>query len=655
MSSEAGLPPLSLEPPALRIPDASGGFEWLETDGHGGYAMGTAGGPRARRYHGLLCVAAQPPLGRMMLVNALGETFVDGQGSVALDSHHYPGALHPDGIKRLARFSLSPWPRSEYAVGSRTIVRELAQTRDASRTIMRFTASGDGPATLIVRPLCSGRDSHALHQENVALVRTAKASTDAVEYTPYPGAVPGVRISHNGTFTAAPDWYRRFQYPTERERGLDFEEDLFCPGELRFDLSRGPAFLVFELVGAPATPAAQVPLLFEAERARRSEAVVPALRKDPIAARLASAARAFVVKGPAERTTVIAGYPWFTDWGRDTFISARGLGLAFGPALERELLLSWEPFLLAGMIPNRFPEGGGSTYNAVDASLWYALRCGRHLLTAKGDVAAADAARLRSAVRRVIEGYLAGTQHGIHVDDDGLVHAADPGQQLTWMDAKVDGWVVTPRAGKPVEVQALWVGVLEAGARLFQADDRAFAGELAERAAWARSSFAARFWCESRGHLYDVIDGPMRDYTLRPNQLYALGLVTPLVDPDRAGRALAAVERELLTPVGLRSRERGPGYRGQMTGDPRSRDGAYHEGTVWAFLIGIYADACQRVRRRVPSNILEGLVDHLTGPGLGQLAEVFDGDAPHRPRGCPAQAWSVAEALRVRLGAVAED
>jgi predicted glycogen debranching enzyme len=412
---------------------------------------------------------------------------------------------------------------------------------------------------------------------------------------------------------------------------------------------------------------AEVPALLAEEadrRKRRLTSSAPA--GDDTASTLITAASAFVVHCErAQSSTVVAGYPWFTDWGRDTFISARGLGLAFGPALERELLVAWEPFVSMGMIPNRFPEHGDSSaaeYNAVDASLWYALRCARHLWTTRSaplttNPTQEDAvrARLASAVRRVLEGYLAGTRHGIHVDDDGLVHAADPGFQLTWMDAKVGNWVVTPRAGKPVEVQALWVAALEAAARIFAASDSGLAAEMAERAAWARSTFAARFWCEARGYLYDVLDGPTRDDTLRPNQLYALGLVRPMVDPDRARRALDAVERELVVPVGLRTRARGNGYRGQMSGSPTERDGAYHEGTVWPFLLGIYADACQRVRGRVPDSLLLGILEHLRGPGLGQIAEVFDGDAPHRPRGCPMQAWSVAEVLRVHLGKVGEE
>jgi predicted glycogen debranching enzyme len=258
-------------------------------------------------------------------------------------------------------------------------------------------------------------------------------------------------------------------------------------------------------------------------------------------------------------------------------------------------------------------------------------------------------------VRRILEGYMAGTRHHIGMDDDGLIHADAPGLQLTWMDAKVGDWVVTPRRGKPVEIQALWVAALEAVARLLHDDDATYAHELTERAAWARSSFAATFWDDTLGYLYDVVDGPRRDSTLRPNQLYALGLCAPLIDGNRAERALATVERELLTRVGLRTRARGPGYRGQITGDQAARDSAYHEGTVWPFLLGIYADACMRVRGKLPDGILDGVRAHLFGVGAGTLCEIFDGDAPHAPRGCPAQAWSVAETLRIVRGELAED
>jgi predicted glycogen debranching enzyme len=651
--------PQTIEPRDLTLSGSAA--EWLEPDGLGGYAMGTVAGPATRRYHGLLCVATTPPTGRVMLVNATAERVVHARGEEPLDAHHYPGVVFPDGNTRLVSFTAEPWPTWRYAILGGHVVRELVVVRGRALTLLRWTfvpnaGAAPSPRNLRVTPLVSGRDAHALHHENMALDPRCAISAGSVEIAPYPGAIPGVRISHNGELRVAPDWYRRFQYPLEAERGLDSEEDLFAYGELRFDLLRAPAVLALQPTGGAPLDERQLAALFDDERARRGRPMLPGVQEpSPRAHRLARAAGAFLVGG-ARGTTVIAGYPWFTDWGRDTFISARGLGLAFGPTVERELLLAWEPFVDRGMIPNRFPEAEGAAYNAVDASLWYALRSARHLLAPPlHDDDVAQRERLTSAVRRVLEGYLAGTRHGIHVDDDGLVHASERGLQLTWMDAKVGDWVVTPRSGKPVEIQALWVAALEAAARLFSPLDAHLSSELSERAAWARSSFAVRFWCEARGHLYDVIDGAHRDETLRPNQLYALGLCRPLVEPDRARRALAAVEAELLVPVGLRSRGRDAGYRGRMVGPPAERDAAYHEGTVWPFLLGIYADACQRVRGAVPGGILDGLTAHLDGPGLGQLAEVFDGDAPHHPRGCPAQAWSVAEALRIELGAVAED
>jgi predicted glycogen debranching enzyme len=258
-------------------------------------------------------------------------------------------------------------------------------------------------------------------------------------------------------------------------------------------------------------------------------------------------------------------------------------------------------------------------------------------------------------VQKIVDAYLRGTRFGIGVDDDGLLRAAAPGLQLTWMDAKVGDWVVTPRAGKPVEIQALWIAALEAAARLLAPMRPGYAHELTERAAGARSSFAAAFWDDALGYLYDVIDGPRRDSTLRPNQLWALGLCAPLVAPPKAARALDACERELVTRVGLRTRARGPGYLGRYLGDQRARDAAYHQGTVWPYLYGAYADACMRVRGRLPEGLLDGVAAHLEGDGLGTVHEIFDGDSPHEPRGCPAQAWSVTELYRVALGRVGDD
>jgi predicted glycogen debranching enzyme len=616
--------------------------EWLESNGLGSFAMGTVGGPATRRYHALLCAATRPPTGRMVLVNRCDEEVrVDG-ALHSLSANFYPGTVWPDGFERLVEFKLDPWPTWIYRCGQARIERTLFMPHRKQATVMAWKLL-DGPrARLYVRPLVSGRDYHSLHHENPSLRRDVEIGEGLVEIHPYDG-VPPVFMHHNGVFQARPDWYRNFQYPVEKERGLEYEEDLFQPGELAFDLVPETSAVVVLTLEGRVVP--DVEGWRAAERTRRAQIVAGV--KDGAEARLRLAADQFVV-ARAQHQTVIAGYPWFTDWGRDTFISLPGLALATGRhSLARELLFAFAPHVRDGLVPNRFPDAGEEPeYNTVDAPLWYVLAACRYV-RASGDRGAF--LELLPTVRQILDAYLAGTRHGIGVDDDGLIHAGEPGLQLTWMDAKIGDWVVTPRSGKPVEIQALWVAALESVAQLCGETDAAWSRELNERAAWARSSFASLFWDESLGWLYDCVDGRNKDATLRPNQLWALGLTTPLIEPSRAERALAAVERELLTPVGLRTRARGDGYCGRIRGDQHARDGAYHQGTVWPYLIGAYADACARVRGKVPPGILDGLRAHLAHEGLGSIAEIFDGDAPHAPAGCPMQAWSVAETLRVMI------
>ncbi|HZS38961.1 MAG TPA: amylo-alpha-1,6-glucosidase [Polyangia bacterium] len=620
--------------------------EWLETNGFGGFAMGTIAGPATRRYHALLCAATRPPVARMVLVNRCEEELELDGARHALGANFYPDVTHPDGHRALVEFRLDPWPTWTYRVGGARVERSLFMPHGRQATVVtwRLVDAGDARARLRVRPLISGRDYHALHHENAVLNPEVQAHEGLVIAAPYQG-VPELLMHHNGVYAHRPDWWRQLAYPVERERGLDWQEDLFSPGELSFALSGDTqAVLVFAIDSRDVPDVAG---LRAAELERRA-ALVDGIA-DPVVASLTAAGDQFLVARGARRT-VIAGYPWFTDWGRDTFISLPGLARAAGAKTAREILLAFAAELRDGLIPNRFPDGAEEPeYNTVDAPLWFALAACR--LARDGD----DPAPLLDAARRVIEGYLAGTRHGIGVDDDGLIHAAAPGLALTWMDARVGEQVITPRQGKPVEIQALWIAVLEALERRLTAGDPTFARELGERAAWARSSFAATFWCEERGWLYDVVDGARRDATLRPNQLYALGLCAPLVDAERAEQVLAACERELLTPVGLRTRSRDESYAGRITGDQRARDAAYHQGTVWPFLLGIYADACVRVRGRVRDDLLDGLRAHVAGEGLGTLHEIFDGDAPHAARGCPSQAWSVAEFLRITAGALGTD
>ncbi len=591
--------------------------EWLETDGLGGFAMGTVGGAASRRYHALLCAATRPPGGRVVLVNSLDEVvrLPDGR-AFSLDSHHYPGAVHPDGARWLVDFQRAPWPRWRYVLGEVTVERELLMPPGAGATLLRWRASA--PVTIEVRPLCSGRDYHSLHRHNQALRQNVLELAGGFCVTPYVG-VPPIYFGHDGELTVDWRWYYQVSYPLEAERGLDAVEDLWSPGVLRF---HGGGTLAL----GTTSPITAVAAAFDTARAQRSST-----------APIERACRQFVVRR-GDAPTVIAGYPWFTDWGRDTLIALPGLALSSED--EGALLRMFARHQRDGLVPNRFlDDGSAAEYNAADASLWFLLAIARHASRA-GKLSV----ELEAAARAVVDRYLGGTAFGIHVDDDGFVCGAQAGVALTWMDARVDGQPITPRAGAPVELQGLWVAALEAIAPLL-ANDPLYAHELVERAAWTRSSFAAKFWYEDGGYLYDVVDGVSRDATLRPNQLYALGLTTPLVPPARAAAALATVERELLTPYGLRSRARDSAYQRRCTGGPSERDRAYHQGTVWPHLVGVYADACRRVRGDFDAKTLDPLVKYLDEYGM--VPEIFDGDAPHHPRGCPAQAWATTELARL--------
>ncbi len=615
--------------------------EWLEADGAGAFASGTAGLVRTRRYHALLLAATTPPTGRMVLVNGIEAWLDTPDGPVALTSQLYrPGIVHPDGASRLVAFIHDPWPAWTYALpdGGR-LTQELFVAPGSGQTSMLWSRTGGGgPAVLHVRPLLSGRDHHALHHENPDFSFDLVASGyGQVAWRPYPG-LPTVSV-HGGTYQHDPVWYRGFLYAMEQARGMDCVEDLASPGILSFDLDAGRAALSFRADAEPALPVADL-----AAQERRRRGVMPPLHRSGLG----------FIAARGSGSTVIAGYPWFTDWGRDTFIALRGILLATGQhALAREVLLAWAGMVDRGMLPNRFPDQGGpAEYNSVDASLWYVVAVGE--LLAASPVPKADATRLRAACTAVLEGYAAGTRHAIRLDADGLVACGEPGVQLTWMDAKVGDWVVTPRIGKPVEVQALWINALataggwDGGAHWKRAE------------AQARRSFLARFPDPATGGLHDVVDvdgvpGAL-DSRVRPNQVFAVGgLPHPVVPPEIAAGILSLLERRLLTPLGLRTLDPGdPDYCGHYDGGVRERDGAYHQGTAWPWLLGPFVEAWLRLRHNAPEAHAEARVRfllplraHLAEAGLGSVSEIVDGDAPHTPRGCPFQAWSVGELIRI--------
>ncbi|HEV3460393.1 MAG TPA: amylo-alpha-1,6-glucosidase [Thermoanaerobaculia bacterium] len=643
--------------------------EWLEADGLGGFASGTVGGVRTRRYHALLLVARTPPTGRVVLVNGFDAWLRLGGRTFAISSQLYtPEVVEPDGGERLEAFTADPWPRWTFNCGGVRIDQELLVPQGTAAVAVSWRLREPAPpAELTVRPFLSGRDYHALQRENAAFRFEPEGRGPWRIFRPY-ADVPAVAAFANGRYAHDPLWYRNFLYRRELERGLDAVEDLGSPGTWRWDLQRGEAIWILAVEGQelPAGSPAACLGIFRGAEQRRRRAFGSQLRR---------AADSYLVRRNGGKT-IVAGYPWFTDWGRDTFIAVRGLCLAVGRVdAAAAILLAWARTVSQGMLPNRFPDSGETPeYNSVDASLWFVAAVAALLRAARaagpgnggwsgggtgngGPLGAAERQVLLDAVEAILGGYAAGTRFGIRADGDGLLAAGEPGSQLTWMDARVDGHAVTSRCGKPVEVQALWIHALAVGAANPASPAVARWRGLE---AQARASFAARFWNEAAGCLYDVVDVDHRrgavDPAMRPNQVLAVGgLPVVLLPPERARRVVEAVEKRLWTPLGLRSLAPGePGYRGRYEGDPRARDGAYHQGTAWPWLLGPFVEAWVRVRgggeeakRQARERFLAPLAAELGEYGVGHLPEIADGDPPHTPRGCPFQAWSMGELLRL--------
>jgi len=605
--------------------------EWLETNGLGGFASSTIAGLNTRRYHGLLIAATKPPVGRMLLLSKLEETLVVDGRRHDLSANRYPGVVHPQGHLLLKEFRQEPFPVFVYEIEGLELEKSVFMVHGENTSVIHYVVrapAGAIPAacTLELRPLIAFRDYHATTHENGALDPRFESDGDSVKLTPYAG-LPSLYLNHSGAdIQPAGFWFRNFEYDRERERGLDFREDLFNPLVLVFDLHRD----------ASASVAAST------ER-RPAHVTAPTPSSGPP---LERSADQFIV-ARSSQTTVIAGYHWFGDWGRDTMIALPGLTLATRRYdLAKSILLAFAGYVDRGMLPNRFPDAGETPeYNTVDATLWF-FEAVRALLACTGDYDFVRA-NLYSVLSDIVSWHERGTRYGIRVDSDGLLHAGEPGVQLTWMDAKIGDWVVTPRQGKPVEIQALWYNALrvieDLARRYGHAADSHHYREMADR---ARDSFAPLFWNETAGCLYDVVDGDARDAAIRPNQIFAVSLFHKMLPPDKARAVVDAVERHLLTPYGLRTLAPGdPRYRGRYEGDPASRDSAYHQGTVWPWLIGPFVDAYLHVHGQAPP-CLDELQRYAAEEGLGQVPEVFDGDPPHRAGGCIAQAWSVAELLR---------
>jgi predicted glycogen debranching enzyme len=637
--------------------------EWLEADGFGGFASGTATGIRTRRYHALLLTATTPPTGRMVLVNGFDAWIETPEGRFALPSQRYtPDVIHPDGAQRIEDFSVEPWPRWQFKFEDGTeLTQEIFVAGEAGVTALTWRLTREAKnVRLFVRPLLSGRDYHSLHKENGGFRFDATPNGEKVLWRPYDG-VPGIYAMYgsNGHYTHEPQWYRNFLYTEERARGLDATEDLASPGVFDWDLSVGEA--VWVLTTDTSTALAHkddLPVKKFLNCVRENER----MRRTEFPSRLHRAADDYIVEGRHGKT-IIAGYPWFADWGRDTFIALRGLCLATGRLEDaRDILITWAGSVSGGMLPNRFPDNGEQPeYNSVDASLWFIIAVHELLqaTTGSGIVSAKQKRSLQNAVEQILEGYSRGTRFGIRMDDDGLLAAGEHGVQLTWMDAKIGEWVVTPRTGKPVEIQALWLNALKIASQFAPQWEAVFQRGL--------KSFRDKFWNENAGCLYDVIDANHLagevNAAFRPNQIFAVGgLPFQLLEGVRAKKIVSLVEEKLLTPLGLRSlAPEEPDYKSHYEGGVMQRDSSYHQGTVWPWLIGPFVEAWVRVRgntaearRKARAKFLTPLLAHLDESGLGHVSEIADAGAPHTQRGCPFQAWSVGEALRLDQVVLAE-
>jgi predicted glycogen debranching enzyme len=641
--------------------DAALRREWLVTNGLGGYASGTVAGINTRRYHGLLVAALAPPVARTVLVANVAEHVTAGGERIGLATNEYAnGAVDPTGYRHVESFRLEGMlPAWTFAFGGDLLEKRVFMEHGANTTYVLYRLlRAEGPVEIELRPLVTYREFHTLSR-GAGWRPGASPAPGGLVVRAFEGAAPFRITANAGQFRPEPDWYWNFHHREEAARGLDAESDLFMPGVFRATLQPGQSMTL--VLSKEEAPDASGERALARARSRQVDLLRQASveRAHPFVQQLTLAADQFIARclgrppeGKTPGTTVIAGYHWFTDWGRDTMIALPGLTLCTGRFEEAAAILrTFAGYVTDGLVPNNFPDRAGEAPadNTADATLWFVIAL-RAYDEASGDPSLA--AELLPVLEEIVAHHERGTRHGIGVDPaDGLLRAGEPGQQLTWMDARADGEVVTPRAGKPVEINALWYNALRSVASFEARVDAVAAARTEALAGRVRDSFVRRFWLPEAGYLADVVDGPGgNDATLRPNQVFAVSLPFPLIEKEMAAAVVHAVQHELAVSLGLRSLSRhDPAYRGVYTGGPSERDRAYHQGTAWTWLAGPFAEAHFKVHgdRAAALSFLRPFEHHLFDAGLGTVSEILDGDAPHAPRGAIAQAWGVAEVLRV--------
>ena len=673
---------ISFDTAACRNFDTAINAEWLLTNGLGGYASGTLAGANTRKYHGLLVVAAHPPVQRYVVLSRVEDRVVipgatEG-GVVDLSTDEFADIIHPQGYKSLISFELAHGPIWRFQVGDAIIEKSITLVHGQDTVIVRYALisnAGNIPVKLQLQPMLAGRDFHGTIQLNQRPWWTVNAQSDGALALSAPECPVKLFFTHNADkFSVNACWWYNFTFRVERQRGYPDREDLWTPGVLEYTLT--PNTPVGFIASTKSVLWGDHDALIQKEKERYQKlatafAAPEAKKKTPapnssedLLSKLSLAADQFIVQrgegaGAAEKKSVIAGYPWFEDWGRDTFISLPGLTLVTGRFdVAKSILSTFADHMRRGLLPNRFPDkapgGVAPDYNTVDASMWY-VHAAYQYWRYSNDLAFLTK-YLYPKLCEIMECYRDGTDLGIRMDKDGLIRAGDGNHQPTWMDAKIGDWVVTPRHGKPVEINALWYSNLRIMALLAErANDSARAIAFTQLAERVQQVYEKTYWNPNQNCLFDVIgDDGGQDGAIRPNQLMAVSLpFSPLTEEAQRG-VVAVCQKLLLTPMGMRTLAPGsPQYHGRCTGDQRVRDMAYHQGTVWPWLIGPFVSAYVKVRgetsaaRTEAAAFIEPFKAHLLTVGLGSISEIADGDPPHTPRGCPAQAWSVAEVLRV--------
>jgi predicted glycogen debranching enzyme len=623
--------------------------EWIETNGLGGWSASSVIGAHTRRYHGLLVAAIVPPAERTVLLSKLDETIVVDDKRTALGCNLYAGnTIHPNGHHYLQSFNKAIFPSWIYKTDGVELRKTIAMIQGENTVVIIYdVVKSATPFTLELLPLIAARGYHSLNHEGPRIHWDASFKEGIFHNQPDNGLdvyinIPGASYEH------APRWFNNFIFSIEQYRGLDFTEDLLNHGVFSVTLKKGDSL---GLIISTQDPSGRNASELLATEEKRRLALIKDQSANTLLQQLTLAADQFIAKRDENLKTVIAGYHWFTDWGRDTMISLPGLCLStvrYDDA--KKILGAFAKTVSEGMLPNRFRDGGEAPeYNNVDGTLWYFIAVYKYLQ------ASADKkfvlGELLPVLKDIIKCHIKGTRYNIREDADGLLYSGEEGVQLTWMDAKVGDWVVTPRRGKAVEIQALWYNALLVFAELLKLNkEKKEATVIQEKALLTKQHFTEQFWNKENSYLYDVVDGDSKDASLRPNQLFAISLPFPLIEGQQAKAILEIIKEKLYTPVGLRSLSPDdPQYIGTYGGDTYHRDKSYHQGTVWSWLLGPYVDALMKTGKtnNKAKKVIANFKYHLNEAGIGSVSEIFDGNAPHHPRGCVAQAWGVAEILRV--------